>query len=73
MALGQLQGVQAVKFKLRAERYPQPKCIWNSAHDNELVIVTANVGSGALQLTFEVFGKITVVLTNDHSYHFTAT
>jgi len=48
LALGPLQGVQAVKFKLQAERYPQPKCLWNSAHDNELVIVTANVGSGAL-------------------------
>jgi len=47
LALGQLQGIQAVKFKLQAERYPQPKCIWNSAHDNELVIVTANVGGGA--------------------------
>jgi hypothetical protein len=44
LALGQLQGVQAVKFKLQAERYPQPKCLWNSAHDNGLVIVTANVG-----------------------------
>lgn len=47
LALGPLQGVQAVKFKLQAERYPQSKCLWNSAHDNELVIVTANVGSGA--------------------------
>jgi len=47
LALGPLRDVQAVKFKLQAERYPQPKCLWNSAHDNELVIVTANIGSGA--------------------------
>ena len=47
LALGPLQGAQAVKFKLQAERYPQFKCLWNSAHDNELVVVTANVGSGA--------------------------
>lgn len=58
-----LQGVHAVKFKLQAERYPQAKCIWNSAHDNELVIVTANIGGGALQLTFEVFVKIIILLT----------
>jgi p24 family protein delta-1 len=48
LALGQSHGVQAVKFKLQAERNPQPKCLWNAAHDNELVIITANVGSGAL-------------------------
>jgi len=49
LALGRLQDVQAVKFKLQAERYPQPRCLWNSAHDNELIVVTANVGSGQQQ------------------------
>ncbi|KAG6815546.1 vesicle coat component [Tephrocybe sp. NHM501043] len=39
----------AIKFSLRAQRYPQPKCIWNAAHTNALVIVTANVGAGANQ------------------------
>jgi hypothetical protein len=73
LALGQLQGVRAVKFKLQAERYPQPRCIWNSAHDNELVIVTANIGSGALPFTFDLFVEITIVLINDSSYHFTTT
>ncbi|KAG6828267.1 vesicle coat component [Tricholoma furcatifolium] len=37
----------AIKFLLRAERYPHHgKCIWNAAHPNTLVIVTANVGPG---------------------------
>ncbi|KAF9077286.1 emp24/gp25L/p24 family/GOLD-domain-containing protein [Rhodocollybia butyracea] len=36
----------AIKFKLRAYRYPKPKCIWNPVHNNALVIVTANVGAG---------------------------
>ncbi|KAG8803379.1 vesicle coat component [Serendipita sp. 399] len=44
-----VQPTQAIKFKLLAERYPQPKCIWNTAHENMLVIVTANVGPGASQ------------------------
>ena len=39
----------AIKFALPANRYPQPKCIWNAAHTNTLVIVTANVGPGANQ------------------------
>jgi hypothetical protein len=39
----------AVKFALQAERYPPAKCIWNAAHVNALVIVTANVGPGANQ------------------------
>ena len=36
----------AIKFALQAYRYPPAKCIWNSAHPNALVIVTANVGPG---------------------------
>jgi len=39
----------AVKFALQAEHYPPAKCIWNAAHVNALVIVTANVGPGANQ------------------------
>jgi hypothetical protein len=37
---------KAIKFSLQANRYPPPKCIWNAAHTNALVIVTANVGPG---------------------------
>lgn len=44
-----LSPVHAIKFNLQAHRYPPPKCIWNSAHANSLVIVTANVGPGANQ------------------------
>ncbi|KAG8758087.1 vesicle coat component [Serendipita sp. 396] len=44
-----VQPAEAIKFKLLADRYPQPKCIWNTAHENALVIVTANVGPGASQ------------------------
>jgi len=44
-----VQPASAIKFKLVAERYPQPKCIWNTAHENALVVVTANVGPGAFQ------------------------
>jgi hypothetical protein len=33
-----------IKFSLQAFRYPPAKCIWNAAHSNTLVIVTANVG-----------------------------
>ncbi|KAI0040182.1 hypothetical protein FA95DRAFT_1591365 [Auriscalpium vulgare] len=36
----------AIKFNLPAYRYPPAKCIWNAAHPNALVIVTANVGPG---------------------------
>ncbi|KAF5368898.1 hypothetical protein D9758_002938 [Tetrapyrgos nigripes] len=36
----------AVKFHLQSMRYPSSKCIWNPAHKNSLVIVTANVGPG---------------------------
>jgi len=39
----------AIKFILPAQRYPQSKCIWNTARTNTLVIVTANVGPGANQ------------------------
>ena len=39
----------AIKFSLPAQRYPPAKCIWNAAHVNALVIVTANVGPGANQ------------------------
>src|SRR6266404_2422235 len=39
----------AIKFSLPALRYPPAKCIWNAAHTNALVIVTANVGSGSNQ------------------------
>ncbi|KAF8515521.1 emp24/gp25L/p24 family/GOLD-domain-containing protein [Hysterangium stoloniferum] len=36
----------AIKFNLRAYRFPVQKCIWNTVHDNALVIVTAVVGPG---------------------------
>jgi hypothetical protein len=39
----------AIKFTLQAHRYPPTKCIWNAAHLNALVIVTANVGPGTNQ------------------------
>jgi len=39
----------AIKFVLQAYRYPPQKCIWNPAHADALVIVTANVGPGAGQ------------------------
>ncbi|KAF7966668.1 hypothetical protein HWV62_37533 [Athelia sp. TMB] len=39
----------AIKFNLPAYRYPPAKCIWNPAHIDALVIVTANVGAGAGQ------------------------
>jgi hypothetical protein len=38
-----------VKFALQAHRYPPSKCIWNAAHMNALVIVTANVSPGLNQ------------------------
>lgn len=41
----------AIKFQLPAYYYPPKKCIWNHAHSNTLVIVTANVGPGANQRT----------------------
>lgn len=39
----------AIKFALQAYRYPPAKCIWNTAHTNALVIVTANVSPGGGQ------------------------
>ena len=41
--------VSAIKFNLPAYQYPPAKCIWNAAHTNSLVIVTANVGPGENQ------------------------
>lgn len=41
--------VSAIKFNLPAYQYPPTKCIWNAAHTNNLVIVTANVGPGENQ------------------------
>ncbi|KIY47476.1 hypothetical protein FISHEDRAFT_74587 [Fistulina hepatica ATCC 64428] len=38
--------VYAVKFNLQGYRFPQPKCIWNAAYAEQLVIVTANVAAG---------------------------
>jgi len=43
------QPTYAIKFSLQAYRYPPAKCIWNAAHPNALVIVTANVGPGTGQ------------------------
>lgn len=48
-SLSFLQSVAAIKFNLPAYRYPPQKCIWNAAHANSLVIVTANVGPGVDQ------------------------
>ncbi|KAK7462790.1 vesicle coat component [Stygiomarasmius scandens] len=39
----------AVKFHLQSYKYPAAKCIWNPAHANSLVIVTANLGPGTGQ------------------------
>ncbi|KAK7039618.1 endoplasmic reticulum vesicle protein 25 [Favolaschia claudopus] len=36
----------AIKFALQPNRFPPNKCIWNTAHNGALVIVTANVGPG---------------------------
>lgn len=36
----------AIKFALKPAKHPPSKCIWNTAHENQLVIVTANVGPG---------------------------
>jgi hypothetical protein len=49
VALSYLQSVVGIKFNLPAYRYPPQKCIWNTAHPNSLVIVTANVGPGVDQ------------------------
>ncbi|KAF9513826.1 hypothetical protein BS47DRAFT_1376650 [Hydnum rufescens UP504] len=36
----------AIKFDLPSSLHPIPKCIWNAAHKNALIVVTANVGPG---------------------------
>ncbi|KAF8126422.1 emp24/gp25L/p24 family/GOLD-domain-containing protein [Mycena galopus ATCC 62051] len=41
--------IHAIKFSLTPYRFPPNKCIWNSAHNGALVIVTANVGPGENQ------------------------
>lgn len=43
------QPVHAIKFQLPAYKNPPAKCIWNSVHPNQLVIVTANVENGDRQ------------------------
>jgi hypothetical protein len=49
LLLSTLRLVSAIKFNLPAFQYPPTKCIWNAAHTNSLVIVTANVGQGENQ------------------------
>jgi hypothetical protein len=49
LLLSTLHLVSAIKFNLPAYQYPPAKCIWNAAHTNSLVIVTANVGPGENQ------------------------
>ncbi|KAJ3516008.1 hypothetical protein NLJ89_g1388 [Agrocybe chaxingu] len=49
LILSLLHSTTALKFNLQAYRYPPQKCIWNAAHANALVIVTANVGAGRNQ------------------------
>ncbi|KAJ7512891.1 emp24/gp25L/p24 family/GOLD-domain-containing protein [Mycena galericulata] len=44
-----LTPIHAIKFSLQAYRFPPTKCVWNSAHNGALVIVTANVGPGENQ------------------------
>jgi len=44
-----LPSTSAIKFQLQSYNYPPTKCIWNTAHANALVIVTANVGPGENQ------------------------
>jgi biopolymer transport protein ExbD len=39
----------AIKLTLPASKTPPAKCIWNAAHPDQLVIVTANVGVGEKQ------------------------
>lgn len=49
LLLLQSSPANAIKFSLQAYRYPPGKCIWNPAHPNALVIVTANVSPGGGQ------------------------
>lgn len=51
LLLSLFETTTAIKFNLPAFRYPPQKCIWNTAHTNALVIVTANVGAGTNQRT----------------------
>jgi hypothetical protein len=46
LALAFIGPARAIKFQLPASRFPSAKCVWNAAHDNALVIVTANVSPG---------------------------
>lgn len=39
----------AIKFELAASQYPTQRCIWNYAHKNALIIITANVSPGKAQ------------------------
>lgn len=39
----------AIKFALKPAKHPPSKCIWNTAHENQLVIVTANIAPGENQ------------------------
>lgn len=39
----------SIKFTLPAQRFPNTKCFWNTAHTGALVIVTANVSPGPNQ------------------------
>ncbi|KAF7325660.1 Protoporphyrinogen oxidase [Mycena kentingensis (nom. inval.)] len=49
LSLALLPSTHAIKFTLAPYRFPASKCIWNPAHNNALVIVTANVGPGPNQ------------------------
>ncbi|KAH6917851.1 emp24/gp25L/p24 family/GOLD-domain-containing protein [Coprinopsis sp. MPI-PUGE-AT-0042] len=46
----------SIKFVLPASRYPSAKCIWNAVHDNQLVIVTANIGAAPSSATYSGSG-----------------
>jgi hypothetical protein len=49
--------IHAIKFSLPTNRFPPNKCIWNSAHNGALVIVTANLGPGEGQrVDIEIVG-----------------
>ncbi|KAJ7037795.1 emp24/gp25L/p24 family/GOLD-domain-containing protein [Mycena alexandri] len=48
-ALFLIPPIYAIKFSVPTYRFPPSKCIWNTAHDGALVIVTANVGPGENQ------------------------
>ncbi|KAJ7064741.1 emp24/gp25L/p24 family/GOLD-domain-containing protein [Mycena amicta] len=49
LSLALVPSTHAIKFSLPPARFPGTKCIWNPAHNNALVIVTANVGPGEHQ------------------------